>query len=258
MADSAKDATRVITRGPEFTNVSMVTEVKIPFRTWLLCALVSAVDVLAVVCALILFSRQLWNWRHPPRIYGASWWPSTARALWVWWPSVLILMLAGVVAWSVPLLYRFLVETIVKQTPQYTPYPSEYGRWRPFVRGAPAQDDEYEAEAKPVETVDVNLWDKITAHKRPRRRTLPDFLITEQARMYYRAVAAGKAFSEREAQRYGIGQSEFRKHVRDALLRRGLATWKNEQHKNLGVDLSEDAMKTLELLGRKPPPRQSA
>ena len=124
MPEDAKDNTRVIARGPEFTKVSDMTERVIPFRTWLTCALVSSVDVLAFVGILILFSRQVWNWRNPPRIYGSGWWPSVLRSLWVWWPSMGIAILGGVILWSAPLLYRFLIEQVAKNPPQYTPHDS--------------------------------------------------------------------------------------------------------------------------------------
>ena len=137
----------IIRTGPEFTKVGMETEVKIPFRTWLVCIFVSAVDVLSVVSILVLSSLQVWNWQHPPRVHGSGWWPPVARALVIWWPSAVILMLVGVIAWSVPLLYRFLAETVVKQFPQYTQYPAERGRWRPF-KPQRYDEEEFDQEAE--------------------------------------------------------------------------------------------------------------
>ena len=245
-------------RGPEFTNVSDETERKIPFRTWLTCAAVSMVDVLSLVGILVLVSRQFWNWKHPPRIYGHSWGAGVWRGLSIWSPSIGIVILFFVMLWSVPLLYRFLVETVAKHPPQYTPYPSELGLWNPLGHGLEDDGEEYERDAPEPQTADLNLWDK--AHGRERRRTLPDFLLSEDARRFYRAVTADPpiaSFSESGARQFNIRPLTFRKHIRDAFRHREMATWKNERAHNQGVDLTDDAMRTMELLGRhSPPPRK--
>ena len=245
-------------RGPEFTKVGMETEVKIPFRTWLVCILVSVVDVVSVVAILILISRQFYNWRHPPRIYGQSWGASVWRSLVIWSPSIGIFALGGVLLWSLPLLYRFLVETVAKHPPQYTPYPSENGLWNPLGDRIPDEDgEEYEAEAKP-QTVDLNVWDMIKGKKKMRQA--PDLMVDTRARQFYRALANGAAaFSERGAKRYGIKPGEFRKYIREPLRHKGLATWKDERRHNLGVNLSDNALVSLGHLGNAPtPPRRSA
>ena len=236
----------IIRTGPEFTKVGMETEVKIPFRTWLACIFVSAVDVLSVVGILILSSLQVWNWQHPPRVHGSGWWPPVARALVIWWPSAVILMLAGVVAWSVPLLYRFLAETVVKQFPQYTQYPAELGRWRPFVR-PPAV--EYEAEAVDVrEEVDVNLTMQPKGRKRPQIKRIEGMPTDRRSKEFYRAVTKHLApFSESGAGNYHISQRGFRK-IRDALMARGLADWKDATRHKSGVDLNDGAFGLMSAL----------
>ena len=143
-------------------------------------------------------------------------------------------------------IYRYIVETIVKQLPPYLPYDPANGRWRPFVRQP--IEEECDKEPKP-ETMNLNLWDKVRGRKQ--RRTLPGFLVSQKARSFYRAVAGRAAScSEREAKRFDISVPEFRKHIRDPLLARKMATWKDEKHHNLGVNLTADALRTMELLGR--------
>ena len=236
----------IIRTGPEITKVGMETEVKITFRTWLVCIFVSAVDVLSVVSILVLSSLQVWNWQHPPRIHGSGWWPPVARALVIWWPSAVILMLVGVIAWSVPLLYRFLAETVVKQFPQYTQYPSELGRWRPFVR--PPATEEYEAEAKETETVDVNLTTQAKGRKRPQIRVIEGMPTDRRSKEFYRAVVNNVyPFSESGAGNCRVSQRGFRK-IRDALMARGLADWKDAARHKSGVDLNDGAFGLMSAL----------
>jgi len=263
--DKAKSNGRgpvVVARGPEFTNVNDETERKIPLRTWITCSLVTSYDVAAFVGILVLFSRQLWNWSNPPRIYGHSWGAVTLRTLAIWWPSAGMAMLTASIAWSMVLLRRLWMETAVKQFPQYTPYPSEYGKWRPNRRMPIPGVDEYEMDAqesKP-ETINLNLWDILKGKgKRKRMRAAPELRVDERARAFYRAVA-GKAasFSEAGAKKHRISPVQFRENIRDPLMLKGLATWKDDKHHEQGIVLTDGALATLEHLGRNPLPRERA
>ncbi len=99
------------------------------------------------------------------------------------------------------------------------------------------------------DVIDVNVNAESSGGRR-RQRTLIDFPVDRKARTFYRAVANETAsFSQREAARFWIGRGKFNQ-MRDALLERGLADWKDGDHENLGVNLSHAAMRTFEVLGR--------
>jgi hypothetical protein len=256
VSDNGGAEPRVFARGnAEFTRVGIETEVRIPWQTYVLTA-----------CTLMIVDGCLWSigwliwFRARLKAVSFGRWASHEWGRWAGynWPWVLITLILCWMLAAVPYLYRLLTEQVIKQGPQYTPYPAELGRWRPFrPQPLPYEPEEME---KSAETVDVNLWDRI-AKGRKRRRTMPDFLVSAQARQFYRAVTADPAvatFSERSAAHFDISRHDFRKHIRDALVERKLATWKNERHPNLGVNLTDDAKRTMEILGRTPPPRRSA
>ena len=193
-------------RGPEFTNVSDETERKIPFRTWLTCAAVSMVDVLSLVGILVLVSRQFWNWKHPPRIYGHSWGAGVWRGLSIWSPSIGIVILFFVMLWSVPLLYRFLVETVAKHPPQYTPYPSELGLWNPLGHGLEDDGEEYEADADDMAQDDRPYIVKGEMMVGSKSKLYLEFELENYAaalkwHKFCKAVQSGKNFSYNEAVR---------------------------------------------------------
>ena len=101
-----------------------------------------------------------------------------------------------------------------------------------------------------LEMVNVNVTTD-GPHNRPQVKRLIRFPSGRQAKQFYRAVAAGTAsFSDRGAAKFSITQNVFRHHIRDGLVERGLATWKNDRHRNLGVDITPDGMRLLEQLGR--------
>jgi len=247
----------ISTTGPrEATRVGAETEVKIPRQTWLMMSLVlMLVDVGLWSIGCLVWARAraksvgYWRWLN------YEWSPWFALE-WPWFAVTIILCWIGPSAASY--LYRLAIELLARTTPLYDNMSPDDGIWNPLGRRRYEEEPEEEME-KTAETVDLNLWDQPKDGKRRRRRTLPDFLVSTQARSFYRAVANGGAeFSEREARRYGIKRREFRQNIRDALLDRRMADWKDEQHKNLGVSLSPDALRTLELLGRNPLPQRSA
>lgn len=258
----SKDPAVVVarTKGPEFTNVSDETERKIPFRTWLTCIFVSSVDVLALAGILVLGSRQVWNWKNPPRVYGYGWWSSTSRTLEIWWPTIGIAMLVSVILWSIPLQYRYLIETVAKNPPLFAPLDPREGLWTPWRRQYRwDEEDEEEPEMEATaETANVTLWDRLKG--RLRMRNL-DLLTGQEARTFYRAVTADPplaSFSERGAVDCGINPATFRREIRGPLFAQGLACWKNEKRHNLGIDISDEGMQLLEQRAHPPLPRGRA
>lgn len=243
---------RANSKGPDTTIVSDMTERVIPFRTWLTCILVSSVDVLAFAAILVMLSRQIWNWNHPPRIYGYGWWPSTLRALSIWWPSAVIAMLASVILWSLPLQYRYLIEQVVKHPPGYENMDPDAGVWNPFGRRVYVEDDEPEME-RDTEVVDVNVWDR-DKHNRKRLRKL-SFPNDRAARLFYRAIVDGtRPFSERTAKDCGVSRRQFRQ-IRDGLIKQGLGDWKDERNKRQGFEVGTKGIQALDALARAPLPR---
>ena len=187
----------------------------------------------------VLVKGQVSLWRWASRSWspwmGRWWWLPLALCL-VWWGSA--------PTWAT--IYRFLIETVVKQTPQYTPYPSELGRWRPFVR--PPATEEYEAETKETETVDVNLTTQAKGRKRPQIRVIEGMPTDRRSKEFYRAVVNHLApFSESGAGGYHVSQRGFRK-IRDALMARGLADWKDTTRHKSGVDLNDGAFGLMSAL----------
>jgi len=144
------------------------------------------------------------------------------------------------------------METVVKQFPEYTPYPAEYGRWRPNQRMPIPGIEEYEkdeTELTPTrQTVDVNLWERIKGDLRMRK--LPDLPLTPKARAFYHGVAAGvRPFSERGA-RGCLSRRQFRR-LRDLLEQRGKGHWKDDDHHEQGFVLSDDILHTFKMLGKR-------
>ena len=247
----------IIAKGPsEYSRVGTETEIKIPRSTYIhLCVLLMGVDT-----GIWAIGALLWLRVRIKAVGFARWWSGEwARwfsVAWIWYAISLILCWIGPSALAYA--YSLVLELVAKTRPLYENMSPDDGIWNPFGRRRDGNEPEQEMEAS-AQTVDLNLWDKGPDKKQPRMRKLPDFLVSAQARMFYRAVASGSAsFSQREARRYGISRREFNRNVRDALLTRGMATLKDDKHPNLGVDLSGDALRTLELLGRSPLPRKSA
>jgi hypothetical protein len=228
----------------EYTKVTQETEVRIPWLTYVLTSVVFMIIVAGLWLAawLIWLQRGLdevsaWQWM------AESWSPWFSRR----WPLVLLSFVPcwiGLSAWAY--LYRLILEQITKTLPQYTPWNSDNGIWTPFVRQR-WEDVEPEEMESGLADVNITLPDK----RRRKQRKLPDFAVDRKDRAFYRAVAGGSAeFSQRGATRFGVSRSRFNKHMRDALLARGMADWKDDKHHNLGVELLDDALRTLELLGR--------
>ena len=120
-------------RPGEYTSVSDETERGIPLRTWLTSIAVSAADVVALLLCGVMIHRLLWNLAHPRRVYAYGWWGTVLPFLLTWWPTVPILVCLSVIVWSVPLFYRFLLETMLKNWPMYDAAKAENGAWHPFV-----------------------------------------------------------------------------------------------------------------------------
>ena len=132
----------------EYTDVGMETEVKIPWETWKRLLILGPFSIWCfwalgsvVWMGAVLVKGQVSLWRWASRSWspwmGRWWWLPLALCL-VWWGSA--------PTWAT--IYRFLIETVVKQTPQYTPYPSELGRWRPFRQARRYDEEEFDQEAE--------------------------------------------------------------------------------------------------------------
>ena len=116
----------------EVTVVSDETERQIPLRTYWNCAGVTILDILLVILDLFLLARQVHNLNHLPRV-GNSWIANAWEIVLTWWPTIVIFCTIGPIVWSVPLLYRFYVETVGKNAmPMPTEWPSEKGMWTLF------------------------------------------------------------------------------------------------------------------------------
>jgi hypothetical protein len=230
----------------EVTFVGIATEVKIPWQTFVLMGVVLCIIVAALWCVgwLIWLQRSL-KIESFGRWGSTRWWPWIS----VRWPTVLItLVLAWFVA-ALPYLYRLLIEQFVKNPPLYDNMSPDVGIWNPFGRQVYESEPEAEMDA---ETMNINLWDLVKERtSRKRMRRLPNLLTSQRARAFYRAIVNGTAsFSEREAKRFGISRHKFNKNIRGALFSRRLADWKDERHKKQGIDLSDDALRTFEVLGK--------
>ncbi len=248
----------VVAKPGEYTRVGLDTEVKIPWLTYVFMGIVLSIcNVGAWAIGFLLWFRArssvstFWRWLR----YDWGEWFATE---WVWFVITLILCWIGPSAWAY--LYRLLVEQLAKNTPTYDNLDPREGIWRPW-RSLPYEDEPEEEMEKDAETVDLNLWDILQGRgSRKRMRKAPSLLVSVQARSYYRALAAGIApFSERGAKKYGVRPGQFRKNIRDALLFKGLAHWKDEENRKQGLVLSDAALVTLEHLGKHPtPPRKRA
>ena len=233
----------------EYTKVNLETEVKIPWETYKKLLVLGPVSIWCFwIAGWLVWMRVGWAevglWRWASR----EWWPWFAGGGVTWPVLMCVLWWGSAPTWAT--IYRFFVETIVKQTPQYTAYPAENGRWRPFARQQ--QEVEYEAETEaPAEAIDVNLTTRAPGRKRPQIRTLPKFPMGRHEKSFYAAVGRGAPFTEREASRHWVSQNVFKHHIREALQARQLAPWKNERFHNQGVNLSDEGRALLDTLGRR-------
>ena len=234
----------MIGRPGEYTKVSKETEVTIPWKTYVLTSVV----LMIVGGGLWLIGWLLWFQARLKSVSFGRWlgreWGDWMARRWPW--IVISLILCWIGPSAIAYLYRLFTEQIVKQMPQYTPYPSELGRWRPFVR-PPAV--EYEAEAVDVrEEVDVNLTMQPKGRKRPQIKRIEGMPTDRRSKEFYRAVTKHLApFSESGAGNYHISQRGFRK-IRDALMARGLADWKDATRHKSGVDLNDGAFGLMSAL----------
>ena len=234
----------MIGRPGEYTKVSKETEVTIPWKTYVLTSVV----LMIVGGGLWLIGWLLWFQARLKSVSFGRWlgreWGDWMVRRWPW--IVISLILCWIGPSAIAYLYRLFTEQIVKQMPQYTPYPSELGRWRPFVR-PPAV--EYEAEAVDVrEEVDVNLTMQPKGRKRPQIKRIEGMPTDRRSKEFYRAVTKHLAqFSESSAGNYHISQRGFRK-IRDALMARGLADWKDATRHRSGVDLNDGAFGLMSAL----------
>ena len=234
-------------RGPEFTNVGMETEVTIPWATYKKLLILGSVSIWCFWA----FGQVLWMgsiaargemslWRWASRL----WWPWMGR--WWWIPIALCLAWWGSAPTWVTI-YRYWIEQKYKRTPECLPWNPENGPW------SPSAHRQLEAVAPPqqveAETVDVNLVTQPKGRKRPQNKMLPKFPNSKRERAFYESVGAGGAFSEGGAAKDRVSQRQFRK-IRDALMDRGLAKWKNERRHKDGIDLSSDGRRFLGARGR--------
>jgi hypothetical protein len=74
---------------------------------------------------------------------------------------------------------------------------------------------------------------------------LPD---SNSARDFYRALSKGRPFTISEAQRWHVGRKTFEKKIRDVFLARDWAVWKNEEHHDQGLELTDDGKEHVEAL----------
>jgi len=227
----------ILGRG-ETTIVSLETEVKIPWQTYKKLLVLGPISIwsLWAVAWIVWMGTQLdrvsvWRWMT------SYWWPWMLR--WWWIPTAMCFLWIGTApTWAT--VYRYLVETIVKEGPPYMPYSPDNGRWRPF-RHPLDEPDEPEMAAPQVETVNIDLTTQPPGRKRPQISRVRGLMTGPDAARFYVAVSQGKTFSERNAKKYGnISRDVFNEHIRDPLLHRGLAVWKNERRHNLGVNLTTD------------------
>jgi hypothetical protein len=235
----------VASKPGEYTRVGLETEVKVPWLTYVFNSLV----LMIVDTGLWCIGCLIWFRVNAERMSFWYWltrrWAKWFTLNWPWYAVTLILCWIGPSALAY--LYRLVIEQLAKSTPTYDNLDPTLGVWNPLGhRPYEMEEDEPDMDK---EVVDVNVG-AIGQRGRKRIRTLVDFPVDRRARSFYRAVAAGGTkFSQRGATRFLIGRAKF-DSIRDALLDRRLAEWKDERHTNLGVDLSPDALRTFEVLGR--------
>ena len=108
--------------------------------------------------------------------------------------------------------------------------------------------NEAEDEAKETETVDVNLTTQAKGRKRPQIRVIEGMPTDRRSKEFYRAVVNNVyPFSESGAGNCRVSQRGFRK-IRDALMARGLADWKDAARHKSGVDLNDGAFGLMSAL----------
>jgi hypothetical protein len=116
----------------EFTDVSMETEVRIPWQTWKALLILGPVSIWALWFAgstlwlgySLLNDVKVWAW------LSQKWWPWMGR--W-WWCPLFFCFLWWATAPTWNTIYRFMVETFTKSQPMYDNWNPANGAWHPFV-----------------------------------------------------------------------------------------------------------------------------
>ena len=115
----------------EATSVSKETEVSIPWETYKKLLLLGPISIwclwLAGSVVWMIVAMERHGWWHWVRY---QWWPWMAR----WWGIPLFVCLlwwASAPTWAT--IYRYLIETWIKNPPLYGEWPAENGAWHPLV-----------------------------------------------------------------------------------------------------------------------------
>ena len=116
----------------EFTNVGLETEVKIPWESYKKLLILGPVSIwcLWIVGWLIwlrveMESMSAWRWA------SREWWPWFKGGGWIWPAAICFLWWASAPTWAT--IYRFMIETVIKNPPMYDNAKAENGMWHPFV-----------------------------------------------------------------------------------------------------------------------------
>ena len=232
----------------EYTKVGLETEVKIPWETYKKLLLLGPVSIWCLVwipgwliwLRVAMQSMSAWRWMT------REWWP-WASGGGIIWPVLMCFMWWGSApTWAT--IYRFWIETVYKRTPEYMPWNPDNGPWSPWAHRQ-IGDESPPSEQVESETVDVNLITKQPG-KRTQNKILPKFPNGQRERAFYRAVGAQMtAFSEGGAAKHKVSQRQFRK-IRDALIARKCADWKNKRRHKDGVDLFDSGRGLLKARGQ--------